>query len=279
MLRLMTEHRIDPQIAAHYELGLEHERLERWGQVERLRTRVLLQRLLPPAPATVLDVGGAAGVHALPLAADGYEVRLLDPVELHVSQAAAASAAQADAPLAEAVVGDARALPWTDASADAVLLLGPLYHLDDAGRLAALAEARRVLKPGGLLLAAAVSRFASTFDGIRARALAEPAFAEAVARTVADGEHRNPDGRPEWFTSAHFHHPDELWEELAVAGFAVEGVLAVEGPAAFLPPREEAWWLETEERRAALLEAIARVEQEPSVLGSSAHLIAVGRRP
>ncbi len=95
MLRLMTEHRIDPEIAAHYELGLEHERLERLGQVERLRTRVLLERLLPPAPAVVLDVGGAAGVHALPLAADGYEVRLLDPVALHVEQAAAASAAQA----------------------------------------------------------------------------------------------------------------------------------------------------------------------------------------
>ncbi len=87
---LMTEHRIDPQIAAHYELGLEHERLERFGQIERLRTRVLLERLLPPAPAVVLDVGGAAGVHALPLAADGYEVRLLDPVPLHVEQAVAA---------------------------------------------------------------------------------------------------------------------------------------------------------------------------------------------
>lgn len=279
MLRLMSEHRIDPQIAAHYELGLEQERLERWGQVERLRTRVLLERLLPPAPAVVLDVGGAAGVHALPLAADGYEVRLLDPVALHVEQAAAASAAQPEAPLAETVVGDARALPWADASADAVLLLGPLYHLDEAGRMAALAEALRVLKPGAPLLAAAVSRYASTYDGIRARALAEPGFAAAVARTVADGEHRNPDGRPEWFTSAHFHHPDELWEELAVAGFDVAGVLAVEGPASFLPPREEAWWLEREERRAALLEAIARVEQEPSVLGASAHLIAVGRRP
>ncbi|MDO8186691.1 class I SAM-dependent methyltransferase [Conexibacter sp. JD483] len=274
----MTEYRIDPEIAAHYELGHEQERLERHGQVERLRTRALLERLLPPAPAVVLDVGGAAGVHALPLAADGYEVRLLDPVPLHVSQAQEASAA-ARAPLAEVVLGDARALPWDDASADAALLLGPLYHLDAPGRATALAEALRVLKPGAPVLAAAVSRFASTFDGIHARALADDGFAQAVARTVGDGEHRNPDGRPEWFTNAHFHHPDELWEELAVAGFAVEGVLAVEGPASFLPPREEAWWLEDEARRATLLEAIARIEQEPSVLGASAHLIAVGRRP
>lgn len=270
--------RVDREILAHYDLGFEHTRLATVGQVERVRTRELLDRLLPAAPAVVLDVGGAAGVHALPLAQAGYEVRLLDPVPLHVEQATAASARQAaasGAPLAEVVLGDARALPWADGVADAALLLGPLYHLDAEGRATALAEARRVLRPGGIVLAAAISRFASTFDGIRARALADPAFAEIAARDVRTGDHRNPDGRPEWFTTAYFHHPDELWEEVAVAGFAVEGVLAVEGPASFLS--DEAWWLADEQRREALLAAIRGVEQEPSILGSSAHLIAVGR--
>ncbi|HST39428.1 MAG TPA: class I SAM-dependent methyltransferase [Conexibacter sp.] len=274
----MSSPRLDPEIAAHYELGLERARLETVSRVEGVRTRLLLERLLPQPPATVLDVGGAAGVHALPLARAGHAVRLLDPVALHVEQARAASAAQADAPLEEVVAGDARALPWEDACADAVLLLGPLYHLDDDGRAAALTEARRVLRPGGVVLAAAISRFASTFDGIRARALVEPGFAAIAAEDVLSGDHVNPDGRPEWFTTAHFHHPDELWEELAVAGFAVEGVLAVEGPASFMAPREEAWWLDDEDRRAALLDAIARVELEPSVLGASAHLLGVGRR-
>jgi len=271
-------HRIAPEILAHYELGLEQSRLETWGQVERVRTRELLQRLLPAPPARVLDVGGAAGIHALPLVRDGYEVHLLDAVPLHVEQAKAASAEQAadgGGGLASARVGDARALPWADGEADAVLLLGPLYHLDGDGRAAALAEARRVLKPGGLLLAAAISRFASTFDGIRARALADPLFAAVCADDVATGDHRNPDGRPEWFTTAHFHHPDELWDEVAVAGFAVDGVIAIEGPASFLS--DEGWWLDDPERRERLLEAVRRVEREPSVLGASAHLLAVGR--
>lgn len=271
-------HRLAPEILAHYDLGLEQARLETWGRVEGVRTRELLQRLLPAPPARVLDVGGAAGVHALPLARDGYEVHLLDAVPLHVEQARAAAAAQESAnggTLASARVGDARALPWADGEADAVLLLGPLYHLDGAGRAAALAEARRVLKPGGLLLAAAISRFASTFDGIHARALADEAFADVLAETVATGDHRNPDGRPEWFTTAHFHHPDELWEEVAVAGFQVDGVLAIEGPASFL--RDEGWWLDDPERRERLLAAIRRVEREPSVLGASAHLLAAGR--
>jgi hypothetical protein len=56
-------------------------------------------------------------------------VHLLDPVPKHVEQARTASARQPEYPLASAEVGDARRLPHADASADAVLLLGPLYHL------------------------------------------------------------------------------------------------------------------------------------------------------
>jgi ubiquinone/menaquinone biosynthesis C-methylase UbiE len=112
------------------------------GRLEYLRTRELLARYLPPAPATVLDVGGGAGVYALPLAREGYSVHLIDAVPLHVEQAREASALQQDSPLASAQVGDARRLVWDDNSVDAVLLLGPLYHLtsrDD--RLRALKEA------------------------------------------------------------------------------------------------------------------------------------------
>jgi SAM-dependent methyltransferase len=53
-------------------------------------------------------------------------------------------------------LGDARALPWTDASFASVAALYVLYHLPEP-RLA-LAEAHRVLRPGGLLAVAAPSR-------------------------------------------------------------------------------------------------------------------------
>ena len=102
--------------------------------------------------------------------------------------------------LAGAQVGDARRLPYGDASADAALLLGPLYHLTDRGdRLTALSEARRVLRTGGLVAAAAISRFASTFDGLARGFLADPRFEHVVERDVHDGQHRNPDleSRPE----------------------------------------------------------------------------------
>lgn len=48
----------------------------------RVRTHVLHQQLLrhlPPAPASVLDVGGGAGHQSLPLARLGYDVTILDP--------------------------------------------------------------------------------------------------------------------------------------------------------------------------------------------------------
>jgi hypothetical protein len=72
----MRDHeRLDAEIAGHYAEVPERERLARGHWVlERVRTWELLGRHLPPPPGTVLDVGGAAGVYALPLAEQGYEV-------------------------------------------------------------------------------------------------------------------------------------------------------------------------------------------------------------
>ena len=268
---------LDPDIARYYRLGAEDDRLRgAGGRLEFVRTQELLSRFLPPPPATVADIGGGAGVHALPLAAAGYDVELLDPVERHVEQALA-HAREQRARL-RARVGDARRLPYADGSVDVALLLGPLYHLTEReARRAALGEARRALRSGGLLAAAAISRFASTFDGLARGFLADPRFERVVERDLRDGQHRNPEveSRPEWFTTAYFHHPEELRSELEDAGVRVEAVVAVEGPGSFRPELDR--WLDDAERREVLLRAIRQVETEPALLGASAHLIAFGR--
>ena len=270
---------IHAEILAHYQEGVEQERLLRGGagRLEYLRTSELLARYLPQAPATVLDVGGGAGVYALPLAREGYSVHLIDAAPLHVEQAREASALQRDSPLASAQVGDARRLVWDDNSVDAVLLLGPLYHMtsrDD--RLQALREAHRVVRPEGMLAAAAISRFASTYDGLLRGFLEDPGFEEIVERDVRGGQHRNPTGRPEWFTTAYLHLPEELRDEVIEAGFEVEALVGIEGPAWVLPDLDS--WLEDPPRRSRLMDAIRRVEREPSLLGASAHILAIGRR-
>jgi ubiquinone/menaquinone biosynthesis C-methylase UbiE len=265
------------EVAAYYARGLERDRLAvGQGALEFTRTQALLERYLPAAPAVIADVGGGPGRYAVWLAERGYRVHLIDPVPLHVEQARAAAAARPEAALASAEVGDARALRLPDSSADAVLLFGPLYHLPDrADRLQALAEARRVCRPGGVVIAAAISRFASTLDGLRGGYLEDPAFAAVAAGDLRHGRHRNPTGDPAYFTTAYFHRPEDLAAECAAAGLAHEATLAVEGAAWLLPDLDAR--LAGAQRRAVLLEALAALETEPALLGVSAHLLTVAR--
>jgi len=197
------------EVAAYYAQGLERDRLDTGaGALELARTQLLLERYLPAPPAVVADVGGGPGRYAVWLAERGYRVHLVDPVPLHVEQARAAARGRPGATLASAEVGDARALQLAEASVNAVLLLGPLYHLRKrADRLQALAEARRVCRRGGIVIAAAISRLASTLDGLRGGYLEDPAFAAVAADDRRDGRHRNPTGDPAYFTTAYFHRP------------------------------------------------------------------------
>jgi ubiquinone/menaquinone biosynthesis C-methylase UbiE len=267
------------EVLGYYALGLEKDRLEQdYFPLERARTQELVRRHLAPPPGTILDVGGGAGAYSLWLAEAGYEADLVDPVPLHVEQARAASTGRSTGQLASARIGDARALPFADASADALPMLGPLYHLTGRGdRLRALGEALRALRPGGQVFAAAISRFASLIDGLRGALFDDAAFARIVERDLGDGQHRNETGNPRYFTTAFFHHPVELAEEVAEAGFALVDVYAVEGPGAFLPDFARRWG--DPAARARLLAFVREVETEPSLLGLSPHLLAVARRP
>lgn len=195
------------------------------------------------------------------------------PVPLHIEHAV--EAAQLSESPFTATLGDARRLDAPDSSYDVALMLGPLYHLTDRSeRLQALTEARRVTRPGGLVVAAAISRFASLMDGLRYGYLADPAFQAIVERDLTDGQHRNPDGRVEWFTTAYFHRPDELVAEMREAGLQLEALIGVEGPGWLMP---ELW--DDQQGRDNILRAARAVEEEPALLGVSAHLLAVARTP
>jgi SAM-dependent methyltransferase len=268
----------DPVINDYYERAPEEARLRQGPfQLEEARTRELIQRYAPPPPGTVVDVGGAAGAYALWLSEAGYAVHLLDPVPRLVAEAQRRSAA-AERPLVSCRVGDARALDVPAETAEVVLLLGPLYHLTDSrDRARSLQEAARVLKPGGRLFAAAISRWASALDGLARDLLQDPRFALIVDQDLRDGQHRNPTERLDYFTTAYFHHPEELRAEVVAAGLALDGVYGLEGPGWILSDVAER--MADTHRRAALLRVARMLETEPSVLGSSAHLLAVAQRP
>jgi ubiquinone/menaquinone biosynthesis C-methylase UbiE len=248
----------------------------RAGQVERVRTQELIARYVKPAPATVYDIGGGPGVYALWLAQRGYAVHLLDAVPQHVEQARASSDAQPRAPIVSLQVGDARHLPFAANSADVVLLLGPLYHLiERADRLAALREAKRVLRPRGVLFAAAISRFASLLDNLNQRSeiFTDPAKAALILEDLTHGQHRNPTSEIVNFTTTHFHRPDELQAEVSEAGLTHSATFAVEGPL-WLTQDALAHWSEPRYQE-AFLAFLRVIEQEPTLIGASSHLLAV----
>jgi SAM-dependent methyltransferase len=258
----------------HYQSGIEAGRLVVEGQrsLEMVRTLEVLARFLPPLPARILDVGGGPGVYAGELAQRGYTVKLVDIVDLHVEQAKARAKEQPEFPF-DADKGDARDLDEEEASWDAVLLLGPLYHLTEREqRLQALQEARRVLRRGGVLVAAGISRFASLLGGVREGLVEDERFGAIIRRDLREGQHRNPDQEehPDWFTTAFFHHPDELLGEVKAAGLKVRALLGVEGPGGLWPEK----WEDTKQQEAILWAARA-VEEEGALLGMSAHLLVV----
>jgi ubiquinone/menaquinone biosynthesis C-methylase UbiE len=244
------------------------------GLVERIRIRELIQRHLCAPPAVIYDVGGGIGVHAFWLAGLGYEVHLVDIVPVHIEHARCKLADPQTPRLASLRVGDARSLEYADASADAVLLFGPLYHLTEReDRLIALAEARRVLRPGGTLFAYAISRYASTIYGLRNGLAWDADYLKMIVEELTTGQHRKPTN---WnvFTTAYFHHPDDLKEELEEAGFIHIETLGIQGPGWIVPEFDES--LKNDEQREIVLRIAQLMEREPVM---SPHMVAVARRP
>jgi len=264
------------RIKRFYEKYNEGERLFTGaGQLEFARTLDILEKYLPKPPATILDIGGADGIYSAELAKQSYDVHLIDLTPSNVEKAKELSKKQPDFPIASCTVGDACKLDWDDSSADVVLLMGPMYHLiEREDRIVALKEARRVLKPGGLLLVMAITRWASALDGIFFNFFDNPKFYEIVKRDLATGRHINPTENINYFTDSYFHRPEEVTEEITESGFRFEKLIPVEGPMWMIRDFDERW--DDPEKRARMFELICKLEQEDWMLSVSSHIIGIG---
>ncbi|GAA2121994.1 class I SAM-dependent methyltransferase [Glycomyces algeriensis] len=269
----MSTWELETEIESYYERGGERERLTRnaRGRLEFARMQDLLRRKLPGAGLDVLDVGGATGVHAKWLAEDGHRVTLIDPVASQVEVAA-------QLPGVTAVVGDARELPWDDASFDAVLLMGPLYHLTDREhRVQAVAEAARCARPGGIVAAVTINRTAGWNDFLlfRSGGVDKGLTAEASLRIMREGMLRYYD--QDIFTTAYLAHPGEVASEFADAGLDGAAQYAVQGFPGYIPELERL--IDDPESREHLMDGLRLIEAEPSLLGASNHLLTVATTP
>ncbi len=151
---------IDRSIDSFYTKRQEENRLSiGLGPLEFERTKILINRYLNTS-SHIVDVGGGPGHYAHWLAGMGHHITLIDPVKKHIEQAKRRSTRGFQF---TCLHGEARQIHLPDLSQDLVLLHGPLYHLQDLDeRLAALQEAKRILKKGGVVLGFAITHSAST---------------------------------------------------------------------------------------------------------------------
>ena len=272
------------EIYNFYNNGAEIGRLERGlGIVEFHRTKEILSRYIDKGEV-VYDIGGGIGMYAAWLAKKGNEVHLIELAENAVEYAKA-NMMQDCRFVAE--TGNALQVNRPDESTDVVLLMGPLYHLRDREvRLQALREAFRVLKKGGLLVAAGISKFSSMTWALSVYGekknenlvefLDDPVFFNMIKSEMTTGDHIRPKEYPKFIAEAYFTTSEEMKSEIAEVGFAVEKAIAVEGCIWFTLHLQEKW--EDEAIRERLLDLVRMTETEPEMMGMSPHFLVVARK-
>ena len=259
-----TEH-----VSHYYRRPGEDERLNR-HQLEWDMTWRHLQDVLPPA-GRMLEVGCATGRYSLELARRGYEVVGLDLAQEQLNLAQEHAKTEGLTDRVTFAVGDAQDLSLFEGeSFDAVLLLGPLYHLQQrASRERAIREAQRVLLPGGIIGSAFVSRYGML--GSLVVDHPEWVLSDELEPILRDGWVPQDSGFPGYFAT--YSEAIDLHEK---AGFTTRRMVAVE--AGIGACDKTAYTELSPELQAAWLDVLYRISTEPIMLGSACHWLYLGSK-
>ena len=265
------------EVFEFYNNGAEIGRLERGlGIVEFDRSKEIISRYLE-GKLRIYDIGGGIGMYSGWLASMGHEVSLIE-----LAPAAVEYAKEHMTTPYEAMAGDARSIGKPDNSADMVLLMGPLYHLlNKEDRMKALSEAWRVLKDGGILITAGISKFSSatwalSVYGNGVDFIDDDIYMNMLEREMSKGEHIRPEEYPYVVANAYFHTIGGLRDEVREAGFEVTESVAVEGCSWITPDIAGKW--KDDNRRERILAIIRATEHEETMMGISPHFIVVARK-
>lgn len=249
--------------------GREWQRLQR-HRTEFAVTLRAMEEFLPPPPAAILDIGGGPGRYAIELTKRGYDVTLVDLSAecLAIAQEKAHLAGITLDHVVQANALDLSAVPGQ--GYDAVLLMGPLYHLHDAReRRQAIVEAKRFLTRQGILFSAFITRYAA----IRYYLLNVPDELEKRWESIQVVLDQGLDLDEKRFRGAYYAHPAEIEPLLASAGFDTICLLGCEGIVAgqeenvndLIGSSWERW-----------VDLNYRLSKEPSLLGAADHILSIG---
>jgi ubiquinone/menaquinone biosynthesis C-methylase UbiE len=264
-------------LATHYGASVfqfERDRLEKYCPVEFGITCRYLKRYVPNS-AVVADVGVGVGHYAEFLARRGCSIYLVD-ISVELLQAARQRLERAGlgGQVQEVRRASATDLGWlTSGSLDAILMLGPFYHLRELHeRRHAVSEARRVLKPQGILFAAAVNQLAYLRDLFREKPEEVLERAAFHTRFLKDGkldpEHAPPLGYAYLTNALEFRNLFEgAFEEVALVGTESFVSSWQSRLNELSPDAREAW-----------LDLVEETGKTPEGIGQSDHFLFIGKR-
>jgi S-adenosylmethionine-dependent methyltransferase len=266
---------VEDLVRGYYDKRADDE----WQRQDRHRMEFAVsKRLLSdhlPRRGRVLDCGGGPGRYAIWLASQGYEVTLFDLSRVCLDRAR--TEAELQSLDLQYELGTATDLSrFEDATFDAVLLMGPLYHLREfEERRLALMESARVLRPGGVVAAAFITRVAP----LRYVAMEQPETVlelyDAMLNVTRQGFDENFPPRDDDHFHAYFAHPDEIEPLLDEAGLSVTGLFAVEG---FVGTSFDRVHTLDERKWDAWVDLNYRLASEPTLFSAADHVLAFARK-
>lgn len=264
------------RVREFYKSNVEKE----WARLERHRTEFALtaralEKFMQPA-SCVLDSGSGPGRYSLLLAALGHKVTLLDVSQENL-KFAQAKAKEQGVRFEECVCASATDMSmFEDESFDAVLLMGPLYHLLDASdRSRCLRETRRILRRGGLVFATFLICYAALRDAAKHNPEWLVDYPDDAKRILEDGIYTFEGRENPPFTDFWSVHPSKTADIMEEAGFETQTLLAQEGLVSLIDEKVnllqgEAW--------EAWVDLNYRCAQDPTIHGEAEHLLYVGKR-
>ena len=220
---------ISKELNDFYNKASEETRLEKgMGIFEFERIKELIKQHISKSNYTIVDIGGGTGKYSEWLSQEGHNVHLIEPVLKHIKLAEKRSKKLKN-PFS-VTIGEAKKLPYQDNSADLVILHGPLYHLQKReDRIAAIIEAKRVLKKGGIILGFAINATASTVVGLMNGMIHTNSFFEMCKEELTTGIHNAPKDFPFLLVDAFYHKPEGLKAEFLEQNLNFINLFAVEG--------------------------------------------------
>ncbi len=252
-------------IEKHYNKHPEDLRLQRrHGIVEFETTMHHLHRFLQP-DHFILDIGAGTGRYTSALMSEGYHVKAVELVRRNIEVFLKRE------PTADVVQGDARDMPFlATASADVTLLLGPMYHLiGHKEKIKALNEARRVTKPGGIILVAYLMNEYS----ILTYCFDEERINDFLARGIVDKDFHLHVQEGELYDYVRLEDIDRLNAE---AGLERVTIFSPDGASDYMRTRLNHM---SDETFARFIEYQKCISERPDLIGAGSHVVDVVRVP